>query len=66
MIWEVIGYQYFGNIKAIRDGMTLFVPDDMANSDRYSIWDTWEMGPPDPETGERVRINTIPPYNPGV
>ncbi|MQY44509.1 DUF4376 domain-containing protein [Rhizobiales bacterium RZME27] len=40
------------------------VPDDMGNRHRFQIWDEWEMGLPDPETGERVRINTIPPYAP--
>ena len=63
---DVIGKTANGTIRAIfdGDGIVRFVPDDMSSADRYRIWNEWEMGPPDPETGARERINTIPPFVP--
>lgn len=63
---DVLGYTEGGSIRVILDGdeNESFVPDDMGNRHRFQIWDEWEMGPPDPETGERERVNTIPPYVP--
>lgn len=63
---NVIGYTESGMIRAILDGddAESTIPDDMGNRHRFMIWDEWEMGPPDPETGERARINTIPAYVP--
>ncbi|XUY27838.1 hypothetical protein RMR21_005635 [Agrobacterium sp. rho-8.1] len=58
---DVLGYTETGMIIIILDGNKTFVPDDMANRDRYRIWDEWEMGPAD-EVGRRERINTIPPF----
>ncbi|MGI2036419.1 hypothetical protein ACRQ1B_28990 [Rhizobium panacihumi] len=59
---KVYGYTLHGMIRAdLGNGVEFTdVPDDMSNSDRWKIWDEWEMGPPDLQTGERVRINTIP------
>ncbi len=64
MTIDVIGYNAYGEIIADIDGTRWTVPDDFTNRHRYMIWDEWEMGPPDPVTGERERINTIPPYVP--
>jgi hypothetical protein len=58
----IIKRQADGSILCTIDGMETVVPDDMDNRYRFRIWDEWEMGPPDPVTGERVRINTLPEY----
>ena len=60
---NIIGRTENGTIHVIfddEDGIS-FVPDNMGNRHRFRIWDEWEMGPVDPVTGERERINTIPP-----
>lgn len=59
---DILGVNEFGMIRAVIDGVTTWVPDDMDNGDRQRIWDEWEMGPADKETGERVRVNTIPSF----
>lgn len=59
---EVIGYVSPTVIRVIWNGEISHVPDTMDNSLRSWIYENWEMGPPDPETGERERINTIPAY----
>lgn len=60
----VFGFTESGMIRAEIDGEIRWVPDDMENGDRCRIWDEWEMGEPDPITGQRPRINTIPAYVP--
>ncbi|NSY59307.1 hypothetical protein [Agrobacterium tumefaciens] len=59
---EVIGYVSPTVIRVIWDGEVSHVPDTMDNSLRAWIFENWEMGPADPETGERDRVNTIPAY----
>ncbi len=60
---QVHGYTNSGSIQ-VSDGDILWdIPDDMAQSMRYRVWDEWEMGPRD-AFGVRVRVNTIPPYAP--
>jgi hypothetical protein len=61
---KVIGSNPSGLIVIEIDGVEISVPDNMTNPYRIKIWDEWEMGPPDPQTGERERVNTIPPYAP--
>jgi hypothetical protein len=59
---QVHGFNANGSIDATLNGIRMTIPDDMANRDRQMIHDEWEYDKPDPQTGERVRINTIPPY----
>lgn len=63
---EIIGFSNPENtvIRAIIDGVDLWIPDDMSNKYRRMIWDEWEMAPAPEGTPDkkRVRVNTIPSY----